>query len=79
MHKMGGTIRVLSGHAHWVNALALSTAHVLRTGPFDHTGQRPDGDTESQDVCSALVTAILTACTLKRSLSDSCPRHAECT
>lgn len=27
----------LSGHAHWVNTIALSTDYVLRTGPFDHT------------------------------------------
>lgn len=29
--------RVLEGHAHWVNTLALNTDYVLRTGPF-HLG-----------------------------------------
>ena len=36
--KTGGdfrVVRVLSGHAHWVNHLALSTDYVLRTGPFE--------------------------------------------
>lgn len=28
----------LSGHGHWINTLALSTDHVLRTGAFDETG-----------------------------------------
>jgi len=36
----GKLIRTLAGHAHRVNALALSTVHVLRSGPFDHTGTR---------------------------------------
>jgi len=26
--------RTFSGHAHWVNNIALSTDYVLRTGPF---------------------------------------------
>eukprot|EP00897_Mesotaenium_endlicherianum_P008777 jgi/Mesen1/7928/ME000422S07086 len=34
----GKLVRELKGHGHWVNSLALSTEHVLRTGPFDHTG-----------------------------------------
>ena len=34
-------MRVLKGHGHWVNTLALSTEHALRTGPFDHHGQAP--------------------------------------
>ena len=38
----GVLIRVLESHAHWVNTLALSTDYALRTGPFDHTGKRPD-------------------------------------
>jgi ribosome assembly protein 4 len=29
--------RQLKDHAHWVNCIALSTDHLLRTGPFDHT------------------------------------------
>lgn len=30
----GALCRTLSGHAHWINNLALSTDYVLRTGPF---------------------------------------------
>lgn len=26
------------GHAHWINTLALNTDYVLRTGPYDNTG-----------------------------------------
>jgi len=37
----GHLVRSLKGHGHWVNALALSTEHVLRTGAFDHTGASP--------------------------------------
>lgn len=30
----GVLCRTMTGHAHWVNSLALSTDYVLRTGPF---------------------------------------------
>lgn len=30
----GALCRTLTGHAHWINNLALSTDYVLRTGPF---------------------------------------------
>ncbi|KAK4883628.1 hypothetical protein RN001_006947 [Aquatica leii] len=33
--KDGVLCRVLEGHAHWVNTLALSTDYILRIGPFD--------------------------------------------
>uniref|UniRef100_A0AAX7SYS3 Notchless protein homolog 1 n=1 Tax=Astatotilapia calliptera TaxID=8154 RepID=A0AAX7SYS3_ASTCA len=33
--KDGVQCRTLQGHAHWVNTLALSTDHVLRTGAFE--------------------------------------------
>jgi len=35
----GRLLRTLSAHAHWVNYLAFSTDHVLRTGYYDHTSQ----------------------------------------
>lgn len=38
----GHTISTLTGHAHWVNTLALSTDHAIRTGAFDEHG-RIDG------------------------------------
>eukprot|EP00698_Gefionella_okellyi_P012220 TRINITY_DN3280_c0_g1_i1.p1 TRINITY_DN3280_c0_g1~~TRINITY_DN3280_c0_g1_i1.p1 ORF type:complete len:482 (-),score=65.29 TRINITY_DN3280_c0_g1_i1:960-2366(-) len=35
----GKLVRVLEGHGHRLNHLALSTDYVLRSGPFDHTVQ----------------------------------------
>lgn len=32
--KDGALCRTMTGHAHWVNSLALNTDYVLRTGPF---------------------------------------------
>lgn len=37
----GTLITTLAAHAHWVNHLALSTDHVLRTAYHDHTGLIP--------------------------------------
>lgn len=50
----GRTIRVLTGHAHWVNKLALSTASVLRTGQFDHHGKGPRDPEAAQQVFTLL-------------------------
>ena len=36
---VGKLVRTLTGHGHRVNALALSSDYVLRTGPFDHRGK----------------------------------------
>lgn len=44
----GKCVRTLQGHGHWVNTLALSSDYVLRTGPFDHRGERPEGDEEAK-------------------------------
>jgi ribosome assembly protein 4 len=38
-HSDGRLKGQLLGHAHWINTLALSTDHVLRTGAFDHNGE----------------------------------------
>jgi ribosome assembly protein 4 len=38
--KTGSLLHTLSSHAHWVNHLALSTDHVLRTGYHDHKGKK---------------------------------------
>jgi ribosome assembly protein 4 len=46
----GKLVRTLKGHGHWVNTLALSTAAVLRTGAFDHTGAAPADAREAQQV-----------------------------
>jgi ribosome assembly protein 4 len=39
-------VRNLTDHAHWVTTMALSTDHVIRTGPFDHQGKRIKDDEE---------------------------------
>jgi ribosome assembly protein 4 len=39
----GRLVRSLKSHARWVNTLALSTEHALRTGAFDHRGAAPAG------------------------------------
>jgi len=44
----GKIVRILKGHAHWVNTLALSSEYVLRTGPYDHTGKLKFSEEDSQ-------------------------------
>lgn len=39
----GKLVRTLSGHGHRVNALALSTENVCRTGPYDHRSRSFSG------------------------------------
>ncbi|KAK5107363.1 hypothetical protein LTR62_001343 [Meristemomyces frigidus] len=41
----GTLLHTLTAHAHWVNHLALSTDHVLRTAYHDHTGRKSIPDT----------------------------------
>eukprot|EP00826_Nyctotherus_ovalis_P001624 TRINITY_DN1026_c0_g2_i8.p1 TRINITY_DN1026_c0_g2~~TRINITY_DN1026_c0_g2_i8.p1 ORF type:complete len:306 (-),score=74.91 TRINITY_DN1026_c0_g2_i8:78-995(-) len=35
----GKLVKSLEGHAHWVNTLALSTEHLLRTGSFEYKNE----------------------------------------
>lgn len=42
----GKLVRTLTGHGHRINTLALSTDYVMRSGPFDHTGQLFKGHTD---------------------------------
>lgn len=44
----GKLVRVLVGHAHWINSLSLNTDYVLRTGAYDHTGKCPETKEEAQ-------------------------------
>lgn len=44
--KDGRLVSNLQAHAHWVNHIALSTDHILRTGPFDHKGKKDDASQE---------------------------------
>lgn len=51
----GKLVRSLEGHGHRINHLALSTDYVLRSGPFDHTGEGytdMDAGTFLLSVCS---------------------------
>ncbi|KAK3677811.1 ribosome assembly [Recurvomyces mirabilis] len=41
----GTLLHTLTAHAHWVNHLALSTDHVLRTAYHDHQGRKAVPDT----------------------------------
>ena len=41
-------VRTLKGHGHWVNHLALSSEHALRTGAFDHYGRSPSNLEEAK-------------------------------
>jgi ribosome assembly protein 4 len=45
----GKLIRQLKGHGHWVNTLALSSEYVLRSGPFDHTGEKPSSPEDCKE------------------------------
>jgi ribosome assembly protein 4 len=55
--KDGKLVRVLRGHGHWVNTLALSSEYALRTGPFDHRGHAPAGEEEAKQVGGCLAGA----------------------
>ena len=44
--SQGTLVHTLQAHAHWVNHLALSSDFVLRTGFYDHQGEKPDTEQE---------------------------------
>ncbi|KAK9866803.1 hypothetical protein WJX84_003658 [Apatococcus fuscideae] len=46
----GKLVRSLPGHGHWVNTLALSTEHALRSGAHDEHGITPDELEEAKKV-----------------------------
>ena len=46
--ERGRLIKQLQGHGHWVNTLALSTEHALKTGPYDQKGRRPKEDEKAK-------------------------------
>ncbi len=41
-------MRILEGHGHWVNTLALNTDSVLRSGANDHTGKEYEDKVEGK-------------------------------
>lgn len=56
----GKLVRTLTGHAHRVNSLALSTDYVCRTGPYDHTGKIPGG--KAAGACAGALLAAPASC-----------------
>jgi len=54
----GKLVRVLNGHGHWVNTLALSTDYVLRTGAYDHTGIVPEDAAEAKKKAQERYNAV---------------------
>ncbi len=52
-------IRQLKDHGHWINTLALSNDHLLRSGPFDHTTDADSFDTV--EVTRARVLCVISS------------------
>jgi WD40 repeat protein len=74
----GRTIRVLLGHAHWVNSLALSSDHALRTGAYDHTGKRFGGVKEEQEVRVPVLRVLGWSSTHCQTSSPTLVRQGAC-
>ena len=51
-------VRVLSGHAHRINSLALNTDYACRTGAFDHTSARLEFSNGMEEAAAALKAAF---------------------
>lgn len=58
----GKLVRTLTGHAHRVNSLALSTDYVCRTGPFDHTGKIAGGATAGTSLRVSACSTLFRCC-----------------
>lgn len=58
-HADGKLFRVLDGHAHWINHMALSTGFALRTGPFDHTSRVASSPEEAREWAAQRYRAVL--------------------
>ena len=74
--KDGRCLARLTGHAHWVNFLSVSTEYVLRTAAFDHRGKH-DGDMHPADLeegCPAAEAAMAAA----KSRYDAALRATTC-
>ena len=46
--KNGTCIKILQGHAHWVNYIALSTEHAMKMGPFNEYGMMDENIEQAQ-------------------------------
>ncbi|QIW96666.1 hypothetical protein AMS68_002184 [Peltaster fructicola] len=76
----GTLLNTLSAHAHWVNHLALSTDHVIRTGYFDHKGRKDvpaDADAKRKKAKERYLAALKPAGGIERlvSASDDCTMY----
>lgn len=58
-NDLGKLVRTLSGHAHRINTLALSSDAVCRTGPFDHQGKYYQGLTDPVEAAKQKYKDIL--------------------
>ncbi|XP_074289878.1 notchless protein homolog [Silene latifolia] len=56
--QQGMLIRELKGHGHWVNSLALSTDHVLRTGAFGHKGTQHESPEEAKEAALEIYNKV---------------------
>eukprot|EP00038_Savillea_parva_P024271 m.43550 g.43550 ORF g.43550 m.43550 type:complete len:520 (+) comp6422_c0_seq2:135-1694(+) len=54
----GTLCRTLRGHAHWVNTLALSTDHVMRTGPYNERGEVASKEADLREVARKRYLAV---------------------
>lgn len=56
----GSQLAKWTGHAHWVNFLALNTDLVLRTGSFDHESRKFETKAESVEYAKKRYDAVVT-------------------
>ena len=67
----GSVYRVLKGHGHWVNSLALSADHVIRTGIFDHEDHNFATKEEAQAYSKKRYDAVIARTNSERVVSCS--------
>lgn len=56
----GSQVAKWSGHAHWVNFLALNTDLVLRTGAFDHESRKFENKNEAVEYAKKRYDTVIT-------------------
>jgi ribosome assembly protein 4 len=67
----GVPVRVLKGHGHWVNSLALNTDHVVRTGIYDHEDHDFKTAEEAQQYAQKRYDAVIARSGAERMVSCS--------
>ena len=56
----GKSVKILKGHAHWVNSLSLSTEHLLKSGPFTHEQTNFENAEDMFNACKEKCDSITT-------------------